>query len=220
MKILVVSPHPDDSEIGLGASIYDWVCNGNDVTIAVCTGTGDLKMAHSGAVIQFETRIAEQREAARLLGATVNFLNIAPASRFDTVPIVEFVSKFDKAFKEFDVVYLPLPSQAMDHEVTWKAGLAAFRQGKLDNVALYAYEHPMQYFGCGVDRVLGRTYMPVSDMAVKVKLQSIAAHASQFATRPDPGLYSPRALKAFMAGMGSECGHQNAELSYLVRRVA
>lgn len=216
-KILVVSPHPDDAEIGLGASLYEWAKQGHKVVIAVCTGDGNLQMVHSGEVIPFSQREAEQKKAAEVLGIEgVSFLGFAPAAKFDTKPISELVSKFDGVFKHFDTVFLPLPSAAKDHQITWEAGLAAFRQGKLDAVSLFAYEQPMQHHGATLPTT-GQVYNPVSSVAVEMKVQAIAQHASQFASRKGYGLYAPGSIKALAALRGAETGHPYAEMFYLIR---
>lgn len=174
-------------------------------------------MTHSGAVIPFEDRRKEQRASCLMLGASVLFLDIAPASKFDTVPVANFVGKFDHAFGIFDVVYLPLPSYASDHEIVWKAGLAAMRQGKQDRLSVYGYEQPMQYLGCGLDLTLGRVYIPVTGEHAEKKLQLIALHGSQFASRIGDGLYNPAQMMAWMRAQGAHVGVPYAEVVILVR---
>lgn len=217
MRILCVSPHPDDSEIGMGASISMFVERGHVVTIGVCTGEGNLTMVHSGMAIPFHQREHEQREACVVLKATPSFWGIAPASRFDEVPIVKFVSVFDTEFKGFDAIYIPLPSYAEDHVIVWEAAIAAFRQGKLDGVSLFAYEQPMQQHGCRVPLgSIGRKYVPVSYGHVKNKIESINKHASQFSSR-QKGVCSPDSIEALAKVRGAECGEDYAEMFYLVR---
>lgn len=215
MRVLVLSPHPDDAEIGCGGALYDWVVNGARIDIAVFTGYGDLTMQHNGNVVKFEERITEQANAAKVLGCNVQHLNLAPAANFDTVPMVRFVSALDKLVPHYDVVITPLPSHAKDHVVVWEACIAAFRQGRADYVRLYAYEQPMQHFG-GMVPEYGKVYVPLSQEAVFKKTQAIDCHKSQFADRK-PGLCSPDSICSLAALRGAECGTEFAELFYLVR---
>lgn len=68
---LSVSAHPDDTEFGCGATLARWASAGCVVHLAVCTdgskGSWDPASDLAKLVVR---RQAEQREAARLLGAT------------------------------------------------------------------------------------------------------------------------------------------------------
>ena len=68
-RAMVVTPHPDDAEIGCGGTIARWIKEGTEVYYVLCTngdkGTSDPDMTSERlAVIREE----EQAEAARLLG--------------------------------------------------------------------------------------------------------------------------------------------------------
>ena len=67
---LSVSAHPDDSEFGCGATLARWAADGCVVHMAVCTdgSKGSWDPATDTATLVV-TRRAEQREAARRLGA-------------------------------------------------------------------------------------------------------------------------------------------------------
>ncbi|HAC19338.1 MAG TPA: PIG-L family deacetylase, partial [Dehalococcoidia bacterium] len=47
-RAMVVTPHPDDAEIGCGGTIAGWIAQGTEVVYVLCTngdkGTGDLDM--------------------------------------------------------------------------------------------------------------------------------------------------------------------------------
>ena len=68
---LSVSAHPDDTEFGCGATLARWAAEGCVVHLAVCTdgskGSWDPATDVARLVVR---RQAEQREAARRLGAT------------------------------------------------------------------------------------------------------------------------------------------------------
>lgn len=216
---LFVSPHPDDAEMGCGAAIHMLRRKEMPADIAVCAGEGMLTMAHSGETVPFDYRVKEQLDAAEALGGPkVHFLNVAPASRFDTVPQVDFVNAFDKLFRDYDRVYLPLPSYNADHAVVWRAGLAAFRPGKLDGVDLYAYEQACS--NCLAETspgMFGRAYVEVDEKAVIAKCASIGCHKSQVNGRATTIYGSGGALELARL-RGLECGSSFAELYYVVRK--
>lgn len=217
LRKLVVSPHPDDAEIGLGGAIHRWQREGHLPTIAVCTGEGDLTMVHSRQTVPFTQRREEQRIAAQCLGCEVLWLELAQASKFDQTPQARFVMAFDQAFPDFDEVYLPLPSYNDDHRRVWEAGLAAMRPGKLDHVGFYAYEQACsQCLGEPGQMAFGRRYVAISSADLKAKQEAISAHQSQMGGRGF-SIYGPRGAKVHAELRGMECGAEQAEMIYVLR---
>ena len=95
-RALVFTPHPDDSELGCGGTIAEWVSSGTVVTYVLCTngdkGSSDPDMTSAKlATIRSE----EQEKAARILGVS-NVLKLGYADGFleDTS---EFREKIVKA---------------------------------------------------------------------------------------------------------------------------
>ena len=68
-RAMVVCAHPDDAEIGAGATTAKWTAQGCEVVYVVCTtgsgGSNDLSMTAERLV---RVRAEEQRESARALG--------------------------------------------------------------------------------------------------------------------------------------------------------
>jgi hypothetical protein len=111
------------------------------------------------------------------------WLNLAPASRFDTVPQADFVKAFDGLFKAYTHVYIPLPSYNRDHTVVWDACMAAMRPGKIDEVTICAYEQPFSNaVGPQVTGQLGEAHVRVSEEDAAAKM-----HAIQGPPEPDQG---------------------------------
>jgi LmbE family N-acetylglucosaminyl deacetylase len=215
MRALFVSPHPDDAELGCGGLIHRLLREGASVTVAVCTGEGDLKMAHSGESVPFLRRRREQVRALSELGdIDLVWLNLAPASQFDRVPQATFVLAFDGLFRHFDQTFLPLPSYNSDHERVWRAGLAAFRPGKLSGTSLLAYEQPIQGHGeQATAGISGKCYYTLTTDDLAAKKRAILEHGSQVAGREDT-LYGPAGIEALAKIRGLECGACYAELVY------
>lgn len=71
MKVMVVTPHPDDAEFGAAGTVASWVRQGRQVIYVVCTngdkGSSDRDMTPERLA---EIREEEQREAAKLLGVS------------------------------------------------------------------------------------------------------------------------------------------------------
>ena len=71
IRVMVVTPHPDDAEIGAGGTIASWINQEREVIYVVCTngdkGSSDLDMTSERLA---KIREQEQREAAKLLGVS------------------------------------------------------------------------------------------------------------------------------------------------------
>ena len=213
MRHLVVSPHPDDAEIGMGGTIHKLRAAGEFVTIAICTGNGDVHMVHSDQTVAFQRRRDEQLVAREfLLRPDIEFLDLAPASRFDSVEQADFVIAFDGLFPRYDVIYGPLPSYNADHNRVWETMQAAFRPGRLDGKTYYAYEQP---FGNRYPDWC-KTYVQLAPEDVGAKCSAISAHKSQMEGRMG-SIYGPHAATQFASLRGKEVGVLYAELFYLVR---
>ena len=68
-KAMVIFAHPDDAEIGTGATVAKWVANGSDIVYVLATtgssGSNDLHMTSKKIV---DIRSQEQIEAAKAIG--------------------------------------------------------------------------------------------------------------------------------------------------------
>ncbi|MEW6363007.1 MAG: bacillithiol biosynthesis deacetylase BshB1 [Acidobacteriota bacterium] len=79
VDVLVVSPHPDDAEMGCGGTVIGLGRAGHSVALCYLT-RGEM-----GSRGDIETRAAETREAARILGARdYTYADIPDAALFNT----------------------------------------------------------------------------------------------------------------------------------------
>lgn len=120
MKILAVGAHPDDVELGCGAALIAHRARGDEVALLVLTNGESGPQAGS-------SRIEEQREAARILGATLHWGGFSDGAVPDgraTVAVIERVLRETGA----DMVYTHVPRDThQDHRATGAASLAAAR---------------------------------------------------------------------------------------------
>ena len=68
-RALVITPHPDDAEIGCGGTVASWIAQGTEVFYVLCTN-GDKGSQESDMTSErlAEIREREQAEAAAVLG--------------------------------------------------------------------------------------------------------------------------------------------------------
>jgi LmbE family N-acetylglucosaminyl deacetylase len=161
VNVLAIGAHPDDVELGCGATLLAHRRRGDRVAILVMT-TGERGPQDA------TSRIAEQEEAARVLGAELfwgGFRDGAVPDGRDAVDVIQSVVLQTGA----DIVYTHAPRDShQDHRATGLASLAAGR--RLSRVLLY--ESPTS------EAFSPDVYVDVEGL-VEGKLDALRAHMSQ-----------------------------------------
>src|SRR3954466_9356964 len=163
-RVLAVGAHPDDVELGCGATLLAHSAAGDAVTMLVMTG-GENGPGDDAAVVG---RRAEQEEAARTLGARLLWGGLRDCTLTPdatTVAVVERALQMTDA----DVVYVHAPDDShQDHRATAAATLSAAR--RLSRVLHYQSPSTLTF-----------TPSVFVDVTAHLtgKLTALAAHASQ-----------------------------------------
>ncbi len=160
LRVLAVGAHPDDVELGCGGALVAHRRRGDDVAILVMTsGRSD---------ISDHDRIAEQEQAARMLGARLMWGGFEDGCVPDGRPAVEVVEAAIRAF-DADVVYThAVHDSHQDHRATAAAVLGASR--RVQRVLHYESPSTLQF---------NPTLFVDIDGLVETKLDLIRAHLSQ-----------------------------------------
>ena len=148
MNILVIAPHADDEVLGCGGLIARRAAAGAWVHVAVL-GLGGVKQR--GTTIQSSLIVVRERElhrAAEVLGVQkTTVLFEGRDMRMDTEPMLNVVTALDGLLDDmaYDEVYLPYASVNHDHQVTYRAMLAALRPatGRPAPPFVAAYEYAL-----------------------------------------------------------------------------
>ncbi|MGY1809844.1 PIG-L deacetylase family protein [Blastococcus sp. SYSU D00669] len=123
-SVLAIGAHPDDIELGCGATLLAHAAAGDRVTMLVVTG-GENGPGDAGQVVG---RRAEQIAAARTLGADLRWGGLrdcAVPNDSGTVDVVEQVLRDVEA----ELVYVHAPDDShQDHRTVAAATLAAARR--------------------------------------------------------------------------------------------
>jgi LmbE family N-acetylglucosaminyl deacetylase len=163
-NVLAVGAHPDDIELGCGATLLAHSAAGDLVTMLVMTG-GEQGPGDDAAVIG---RRAEQEEAARILGAGLLWGGLRDCSLTPDAATVAVVERAIQA-TDADLVYVHAPDDShQDHRATAAAALSAGR--RLSRVLHYQSPSTL-------------TFSPTTFVDVTAylsgKLAALRAHASQ-----------------------------------------
>lgn len=226
-RALAIGAHPDDVDFGCGATLAKWAAAGCEVHVVVCTdgskGTWDAN-ADEGALIA--ARQAEQREAARRLGATgeVTFLGWTDG---------ELESTLIQRAQVAEVIRRTRPTVVLGHD-PWKRyrlhpdhrhagllatdGVVAARDPKFfpdQGLAHHRPDHLLLWEADEPDHV-----EDIGDH-LEAKIEALLAHESQFestmASGDDPDLSRFRArVVAKAAEAGAAGGVAHAEVFKLI----
>ena len=139
MKVLVVSPHPDDEVLGVGATITRLASEGNNVTVVIVTKGWEPLFANS----QVEQVRSEAQSANKILGVkSLRFMDL-PVTKLNTIPKHQLNKDFEQLMdeEEPELVFLPFCGDLHeDHRQVYNACLVALRPAisrKATRQALY-----------------------------------------------------------------------------------
>jgi LmbE family N-acetylglucosaminyl deacetylase len=181
-SVLAVGAHPDDIELGCGATLLAHAAAGDVVTMLVMTG-GE---SGPGAA----NRHGEQRVASRTLGATLRWGGLRDCSLVAdtaTVGIVEAVVAETRA----DLVYVHAPEDShQDHRATAAATLSAAR--RLSRVLHYQSPSTLSF---------APTVFVDITAYLSGKLAALGAHSSQVEFSP---MVEPDAVEASARHWGAQ----------------
>lgn len=163
MRVIVFGAHPDDMEIGMGGTIAKHSAAGDDVLMVVATVPSQKK-----------ERLSESHEAARLLGARVELLNIPP----DEIGFNRRTTReFDRIFSAVTphLVYTHWDQDShQDHTAVARTVIAAARKNRC-SLLMYEQTIPGGVVPAGFR---AQSFVDISDF-IDRKTQSILVHRTQ-----------------------------------------
>ena len=221
-RALVVIPHPDDAEIACGGTVARWIREGTQVYYVVCTngdkGSDDPQMTSERLA---EIRVAEQLEAARILGVKeVVMLGYPDGELEDTR---EFRKQLVRAIRRFkpQVVFCPDPVRQNSY---WHRDHRICAQVTLDAIFPYARDHlhfPELLKEEGLEPHKVRTlllwgaehpdtYVDTSE-TLETKIKALYCHTSQVGGLRNPDREAKHWLAENAHRLGEKVGYQYAE---------
>lgn len=192
-RVMAIMSHPDDIEFIAGASIARWASEGDEITFVLGTSgdKGSDDPAYNSETLM-ETREAEQREAARILGVKhVEFLRMRDA---ELVADLETRKKITRVIRKFkpDAVVCQDPTsrfegnyiQHPDHIAMGESVLAAIFPSARDRLTfpellgegLEPHKVREVYVASGAEHV--DHFVDTTDFLDK-KFEALKAHKSQ-----------------------------------------
>ena len=180
---LIVSPHPDDVELGLGGTIINAKQNGHKVFIV------DLTSGEPTPFGTEEKRKMEASEASKVLKID-DRINLKLDNRylFDTKESRLLLAEKIRLYKP-DILFCPYPEDAHpDHNATTKITEAARFYAKFKKVKLEGdpyYPPHLFYYFCSHLRIMPQfTFLADISLQFDEKIKAIQCYRSQFIENP------------------------------------
>lgn len=208
MKIVVVAPHPDDAELGMGGTIARLVAEGHDVVVVDLT---DGEPTPAGTP---EKRQAEAREADRILGTRRVNLGL-PNRRVEHTVATRHALAAVLRIERCEILFAPHPEDAHpDHIAATRIAEDARFDAKLTKCDIPGDPiHPRKlvYYYCTHLRSMPDPTFALDISAYRArKRESILAYRSQVLDHaPNRGL--PDLVDARDRFVGTRLGVESAE---------
>ena len=146
-KILVVAAHPDDEVLGCGGTMARLASEGNCVYTLIL-GEGVTSRDRKRDLAKRENEIVKLKEKAedanKILGVKKVYTYDFPDNRFDTVSLLDIIKTIEKIKEDIkpDIVFTHHYGDLnIDHQITFKAVMTAFRPLKKETVReMYSFE--------------------------------------------------------------------------------
>jgi N-acetylglucosamine malate deacetylase 1 len=217
VRVLAVGAHPDDVELGCGATLARHVLAGDEAFVLVL-GAGALSRDKAQAGDTLKLRRAAI-DSAKLLGVRVAVLSY-PDQRFDSVDFLLLVKSVESVIEQVqpERVYTHHGGDLnLDHRITHQAVLTACRPTPGHVVKrIEAFEVPSTT-EWALEIFRPTSFVDVTGDALQRKLLALACYSTEMRDAPHPR--SPQAIRALAHWRGATAGVHEAEAFSLVREI-
>lgn len=218
MKVLVVSPHPDDEVLGVGGTIARLASEGNDVTVTIVTKGWEPLFPDS----QVEQVRAEARAANKVLGVkSLRFMDL-PVTKLNEIPKHQLNKDFEQLIDEEkpELVFCPFCGDRQeDHRQVFGACMVALRPVEsrkfVKRILCYETVSETHWSGAYIERCFEpQLWVDISNH-LSTKLKAMRRYSSQLQEEPDAR--SLEAISSLAKWRGSMVGFSAAECFVVVR---
>jgi LmbE family N-acetylglucosaminyl deacetylase len=224
-KILFVCAHPDDEVLGCGGIIAKYLINKNKIKIIFLSEgvTARFKKTdfHKKEVInQIKKRNNNCLQALNLLGLENKYIKFYnnQCCRLDTYPIIELTKIIEENINSFkpDLLFTHNKDDVnIDHQITYKATLAAVRPLKNQSVKeLYTFETLSSTEWNPQNTFKPQVFENITDF-IDLKIRAMKKYKNELLSTPHSR--SIEKIKSQASYRGSYAGFDYAEAFMLIR---
>jgi len=220
MKILVVSPHPDDETLGCGGTILKHKDLGDQIYWLIITNI-DMENGWDKDII--EKRQKEIETVAKMYDFEKTFKLDYLTAKLDTIPMQEIIESISKVIFEIkpEIIYSPNRSDVhTDHQITFKAVYSCtknFRYPFIKKVLMYETLSETEFSPALPENAfIPNIFVDITNYFEK-KLGIFKIYKSELMKKPLPR--SLGSIKALARYRGSQIGVEYAESFVLIREI-
>lgn len=220
MKILAISPHPDDETLGCGGTILKHKDMGDKIYWLIITNI-DIKNGWNKDIV--EKRQKEIKTIAEMYGFEKTFKLDYPTAKLDIIPVQEIIKSISEVILEIEpeIIYLPNRSDVhTDHQITFKAVYSCtknFRYPFIRKILMYETLSETEFApALPEDTFVPNFFVDITKYSEK-KLEIFKIYKSELMKKPLPR--SLEVVEAFDKCRGSQIGKKYAEAFVLLKEI-
>lgn len=168
-RVLVLSPHTDDAELGCGATIARWLAEGHSVDLAIfSTAEASLPPTYPRDQLLRECQVASQRLGIAESQLHVSNYEVRTLS-YHRQEILEQLIALKKALQPTLVLTPASTDVHQDHQTVFQESLRAFK-----DISLWGYELPWNHI-----RFTANGFVTLQEAHLEAKWAALQAYQSQ-----------------------------------------
>ena len=205
-RVLVISPHTDDGELGCGGTIAKFIEQKKEVHL--------LNFSIAGKSFQgseHETTKKELFRACNILGLKNKNIELLDFEvRLFLIHRQEILDVLIKAKRDIEPAMILIPSLKdthQDHEAVSREALRAFKKTSL---SIYGYEQPWNCFTFDTT-----AFVPLRERHIQKKINAL----KQYKTQSNKEFFDPDFIKGLARARGVNIGQKYAEVFEVIKHV-
>ncbi len=213
MRILAIGAHPDDIELAMGGTLYEFTKKGIDV-LCYLTTNGTYSDVYGNPIRFFDEIIETTRKSLGLLGVLEKNIIINRDINATELSVNKTsISEVQKIILQNEITeiftHMKIDTYHQDHQATHHIAMAAARR-YVNN--LYCFE---SIFNFADGQMLPNCYVDISD-CIKTKLDALKMHSTEY--EKFGGEHWLQSIKSLANFRGIQIGVQYAEAFNVIKQ--
>jgi LmbE family N-acetylglucosaminyl deacetylase len=218
MKVIVISPHPDDETLGCGGSILKHVKNGDTVIWLIVTS---VFTRHGFTAERVKSRQREIQQVNDELGFSKTYELGFPTTQLSEIGERKIIDAINNVFRiELpEIIYLPNRTDAhSDHKMVFDAAIACsktFRNPSIKRILMYECLSETDFAAQLHEKIFIPNYFVDITDEFNKKLEIVQIYSSEIGEHPFPR--SLKSIEALSILRGSQAGVCYAEAFQMIK---